>query len=133
MTLLSFCNQSKTTRPMLSTDPVSQVVDHIGFFFWHMIGNKFLTLLSNALTDLDLTDMETCYKMFTKDVAKKLKLEENRFGFEPEFTAKVVKMKARVYEMGISYSGRNYKEGKKISWKDGVWAIYCLFRYSLFR
>lgn len=104
---------------------------HRVLLFWHMIGNKFLTLLSNSLTNLNLTDMETCYKMFTKDVAKKLKLKENRFGFEPEFTVKVAKMKARVYEMGISYSGRSYTEGKKINWKDGVWAIYCLLRYSL--
>lgn len=103
---------------------------HRVLFFWHMIGNKFLTLLSNMLTNLDLTDMETCYKMFTKDVAKKLNLKENRFGFEPEFTVKIAKMKTRVYEMGISYSGRNYAEGKKINWKDGVRAVYCLFKYS---
>lgn len=106
--------------------------EHRVLFFWHMLGNKFLTLLSNALTNLNLTDMETCYKMFTKEVAKKLKLKENRFGFEPEFTAKVAKMGARVYEMGISYSGRNYIEGKKIKWKDGIRAIYCLFKYSVF-
>ncbi len=106
---------------------------HRVLFFWHMVGNKFLTLLSNILTNLDLTDMETCYKMFTKEVAKKLRLKENRFGFEPEFTAKVAKMGARVYEMGISYSGRNYKEGKKINWKDGIWAVCCLFRYSIFK
>lgn len=105
---------------------------HRVHFFWHMIGNKFLTLLSNALTNLDLTDMETCYKIFTKEVANKLKLKEKRFGFEPEFTTKVAKMGARVYEMGISYSGRSYSEGKKINWKDGIWAIYCLFRYKLF-
>lgn len=106
---------------------------HRVLLFWHMVGNKFLTLLSNMLTNLDLTDMETCYKMFTKDVAKKLNIRENRFGFEPEFTVKVSKMRARVYEMGISYSGRNYTEGKKINWKDGVRAVYCLFRYSIFR
>jgi hypothetical protein len=98
-----------------------------------MVGNKFLTLLSNALTNLNLTDMETCYKMFTKDVAERLKIKEDRFGFEPEFTIKVAKLKARVYEMGISYSGRNYAEGKKIHWHDGVRAIYCLFKYSLER
>jgi len=105
---------------------------HRVHFFWHMIGNKFLTLLSNALTNLDLTDMETCYKVFTKDIANKLRLKEKRFGFEPEFTAKIAKMNARVYEMGISYYGRGYAEGKKINWKDGIWAIYCLFRYTLF-
>lgn len=105
-------------------------VHHV-LFFWHMVGNKFLTFLSNALTNLDLTDMETCYKMFTKDVAHKLDLKENRFGFEPEFTVKVSKMRARVYEMGISYSGRNYKEGKKIGWKDGLWAIWCLIKYGV--
>jgi len=104
---------------------------HRVLYFWHMIGNKFLTLLSNSLTNLDLTDMETCYKMFTKDVAEKLKLKENRFGFEPEFTVKVARVKARVYEMGISYSGRNYTEGKKIGWRDGFWALYCLLKYSL--
>lgn len=102
-------------------------------FFWHMIGNKFLTLLSNALTNLNLADMETCYKIFTGDVAKKLNLKENGFGFEPEFTAKVAGMGARVYEVGISYSGRNYKEGKKINWKDGIWALYCLLKYNLFK
>lgn len=105
---------------------------HRVLLFWHMIGNKFLTLLSNMLTNLDLTDMETCYKMFTKDVARKLNLKENRFGFEPEFTVKIAKMKARVYEMGISYAGRSYTEGKKINWKDGIRAVYCLFRYSIF-
>lgn len=103
---------------------------HRVLFFWHMLGNKFLTLLSNALTNLTLTDMETCYKMFTKGVAKKLKIEEKRFGFEPEFTIKVSKMRARVYEVGISYSGRSYSEGKKINWKDGVWALWCLIKYS---
>lgn len=104
---------------------------HRVLFFWHMIGNNFLTLLSNALTNLNLTDMETCYKMFTKDVAKKLKLKENRFGFEPEFTIKIAKMHARVYEMGISYQGRSYSEGKKINWKDGIHAVYCLLKYSI--
>lgn len=106
---------------------------HRVLLFWHSIGNRFLTLLSNALTNLNLTDMETCYKMFTRDVAKKLNLKENRFGFEPEFTAKVAKIGARVYEVGISYSGRNYKEGKKINWKDGVRAAYCLFKYSILK
>jgi glycosyltransferase involved in cell wall biosynthesis len=104
---------------------------HRVLLFWHMIGNKFLTLLSNTLTNLNLTDMETCYKIFTKDVAKKLRLKENRFGFEPEFTIKVAKMRVRIYEIGISYLGRSYSEGKKINWKDGIRAIYCLFKYSL--
>jgi len=104
---------------------------HRVLFFWHMLGNKFLTLLSNSLTNLNLTDMETCYKMFTKEVAEKLKLQEKRFGFEPEFTIKISKMQARVYEVGISYLGRSYTEGKKINWKDGVWAIWCLLKYAL--
>jgi glycosyltransferase involved in cell wall biosynthesis len=103
---------------------------HRVLFFWHMLGNKFLTLVSNTLTNLNLTDMETCYKMFTKDVAMKLKLQEKRFGFEPEFTIKVARMRARVYEVGISYMGRSYTEGKKINWKDGLWALWCLLRYS---
>lgn len=105
---------------------------HRVLYFWHMVVNKFLTLLSNMLTNLNLTDMETCYKMFTKDVAKKLNIKEPRFGFEPEFAVKVAKMNARVYEMGISYAGRSYTEGKKINWKDGVHAVYCLFKYSIF-
>jgi len=102
---------------------------HRVLYFWHMIGNKTLNLLSNSLTNLNLTDMETCYKMFTKDVAKKIKIQENRFGFEPEFTVKIARMNARVYEVGISYSGRSYEEGKKINWKDGVWALWCLIKY----
>lgn len=104
---------------------------HRVHFFWHMLGNKFLTLLSNAITNLNLTDMETCYKVFTKEVAKKLNLKENRFGFEPEFTVKVANMNARVYEVGISYSGRSYSEGKKIGWKDGFSAILCLIKYKI--
>lgn len=104
---------------------------HRVLLFWHMAGNRFLTLFSNMITNLNLTDMETCYKMFTRDIAKKLKLKENRFGFEPEFTVKVAKMKARVYEMGISYSGRGYNEGKKINWKDGVRAIWCMLKYGI--
>lgn len=104
---------------------------HRVLLFWHMVGNKFLTLFSNMVTNINLTDMETCYKVFTKDVAKKLKLKENRFGFEPEFTVKVAKMKARVYEMGISYSGRNYTEGKKINWRDGVHAIWVMIKYGI--
>ena len=104
---------------------------HRVLLFWHMIGNNLLTLLCNMVTNLNLSDMETCYKMFTKDVAKKLKIEENRFGFEPEFTIKIAKMKARIYEMGISYSGRSYSEGKKINWRDGFRAIWCIIKYGL--
>lgn len=104
---------------------------HRVLFFWHMIGNNFLTLFSNAVTNLNLTDMETCYKIFTADIAKKLHLKEKRFGFEPEFTIKIAKMHARVYEMGISYSGRGYTQGKKINWKDGFRALYCLLKYSI--
>lgn len=100
-------------------------------FFWHMLGNKLLTLMSNAITNLNLTDMETCYKVFTKEIGKKLNLVEARFGFEPEFTIKVAKMKARIYEVGVGYSGRSYAEGKKISWKDGITAMYCLIKYGL--
>lgn len=105
---------------------------HRVLLFWHMIGNNFLTLLSNMITNLNLTDMETCYKMFTRDIAKKLKIKEDRFGFEPEFAVKVSKMKARVYEVGISYSGRGYTEGKKIGWRDGFQAVWCIIKYSLF-
>jgi glycosyltransferase involved in cell wall biosynthesis len=102
-------------------------------FFWHMLGNKFLTLLSNMLTNLNLTDMETCYKVFRREVLEKITIEENRFGFEPEITAKISKMDVRIYEMGISYSGRTYKEGKKIGWKDGISALKCILKYNLFR
>lgn len=106
---------------------------HRVLFFWHMVGNKFLTLLSNMLTNLNLTDMETCYKVFKKSILKKLTIEENRFGFEPEITAKIAKMNVRIYEVGISYSGRGYKEGKKINWKDGISALRCILKYNLFR
>ncbi len=106
---------------------------HRIMYFWHMQGNKFLTLLSNMLTNLNLTDMETGYKAFTRDVLSKLVLVENRFGFEPEFTAKVSRIGARIYEVGISYTGRTYAEGKKITWRDGIWAIWCIFRYNMFR
>jgi len=99
-------------------------------YFWHFVGNKFITLLANTITNLNLTDMETCYKAFTRDVAKKLGLQEKRFGFEPEFTIKTAKMGVRIYEVGISYSGRSYSEGKKINWKDGLWTVWCLFKYS---
>ena len=103
---------------------------HRVLLFWHSVGNRFLTTLSNMLTDLNLTDMETCYKVFRADILKKITLRENRFGFEPEFTAKVGKARFRIYEVPISYSGRDYSEGKKIGWKDGVAAIYFIFRYT---
>ncbi len=99
-------------------------------FFWHYMGNSFLTLLSNIFTNLNLSDMETCYKVFKADIVKRLKIEEDRFGFEPEITAKIAKMRCRIYEVGISYSGRDYSEGKKIGWKDGVRAIWCIVKYK---
>jgi glycosyltransferase involved in cell wall biosynthesis len=107
---------------------------HRILFFWHSIGNKFLTNLSNMFTNLNLTDMETCYKLIRSDIAKGLNLKENRFGFEPELTAKLSRIsKIRIYEVGISYYGRTYEEGKKIGWKDGVRAIYCILKYGLFK
>lgn len=106
---------------------------HRVVYFWHMQGNKFLTFLSNMFTNLNLTDMETCYKSFTRDVLEQLTIEENRFGFEPEITAKIAKMNVKIYEVGISYSGRTYGEGKKIGWKDGVSAIRCIVKYNLLR
>lgn len=107
---------------------------HRILFFWHTIGNKALTFMSNMLTNLNLSDMETCYKLFPTDVIQKIKLEENRFGFEPEVTAKIAKVKnIRIYEVGISYYGRTYEEGKKIGWRDGFRAIYCMLKYNLFR
>ena len=106
---------------------------HRVLFFWHAIGNKFLTMLSNVFTDLNLTDMETCYKMFRSDMIKSLKLKEKRFGFEPEVTHKISRVPdVRIYEVGISYYGRTFKEGKKISWKDGFRAIYCIMKYKFF-
>jgi glycosyltransferase involved in cell wall biosynthesis len=106
---------------------------HRILFFWHSIGNQFLTFLSNMATNLNLTDMETCYKLFRADMLKSLQLKEKRFGFEPEVTAKISKVpKVRIYEVGISYYGRTYEEGKKIGWKDGVRAIYCIVRYGVF-
>ena len=105
---------------------------HRVLFFWHSVGNKLLTTLSNMLTDLNLTDMETCYKVFRANILKRIQMRENRFGFEPEFTAKVAKARYRVYEVPISYRGRDYSEGKKISWKDGVAAIYFILKYRLF-
>jgi len=101
-------------------------------FFWHSIGNKFLTFISNMFTNLNLTDMETCYKVFKREIIQKINIKENRFGIEPEITAKISKMKVRICEVGISYYGRTYDEGKKISWKDGVRAIYCILRYNLY-
>jgi glycosyltransferase involved in cell wall biosynthesis len=103
---------------------------HRVLYFWHSVGNKALTLLSNMFTDLNLTDMETCYKAFRREVIQSLELHEDRFGFEPEVTAKVAAGQWRVYEVGISYSGRTYEEGKKIGWRDGVRAVYCIVRYS---
>lgn len=105
---------------------------HRILFFWHTIGNKFLTLLSNMFTNLNLTDMETCFKMFRAEILKKLDLREKRFGFEPEVTARIAKIKGiRIYEVGISYFGRTYEEGKKIKWKDGFRAIWCILKYNL--
>lgn len=106
---------------------------HRVFYFWHMVGNKFLTLLSNMFTNLNLTDMETCFKVFKKEVIRKITIEENRFGFEPEITAKLAKMDIRLFEVGISYYGRNYKEGKKVGWKDGISALRAIIKYNLFR
>ncbi len=106
---------------------------HRVLYFWHRVGNGVLTTLSNMFTDLNLTDMETCYKMFRRSVIQKVHIEENRFGFEPEITAKLAKKKVRFYEVGISYSGRTYDEGKKIGMKDGFRALYCIVKYSLFR
>ena len=109
---------------------------HRILFFWHTIGNRLLTMLSNALTDMNLTDMETCYKLIKADLLKSMRLEESRFGFEPEVTAKIArrakKENIRIYEVGISYYGRTYAEGKKIHWKDGFHAIFCIFKYNLF-
>ena len=106
---------------------------HRVLYFWHAVGNKFLTLLSNMLTDLNLTDMETCYKVFRREVIQSIEIEENRFGFEPEVVAKIARMRLRVYEMGISYYGRTYAEGKKIGAKDGWRALYCILKYNLSR
>jgi glycosyltransferase involved in cell wall biosynthesis len=106
---------------------------HRVLYFWHSVGNGVLTLLSNMFTNLNLTDMETCYKAFRREVIQSIEIEEDRFGFEPEITAKVAKMGCRVYEVGISYYGRTYAEGKKIGYKDGFRAIYCIVKYNLFR
>lgn len=106
---------------------------HRVHMFWHQIGNNFLTTLSNMFTNLNLTDIETCYKMFKKEVVDSIKIEENRFGLEPELTAKVARLKCRIYEVGISYYGRNYEEGKKINWKDGFRAICVILKYGIFK
>jgi glycosyltransferase involved in cell wall biosynthesis len=104
---------------------------HRVFFFWHSVVNRALTLLSNMLTDLNLTDMEVCYKAFRREVLQQIVIEEDRFGFEPEITAKVSRLKCRIYEVGVSYAGRTYSEGKKISWRDGVRAVWCILKYNL--
>ena len=106
---------------------------HRVLYFWHRMGNGMLTLLSNMFTNLNLTDMETCYKAFRREIIQKITIEEDRFGFEPEITAKVARMGCRIYEVGISYYGRTYAEGKKINYKDGFRAIYCVVKYNLFR
>ena len=102
---------------------------HRVLYFWHSMGNRFLTLLSNMFTNLNLTDMETCYKLFRREIIQKIPIRENRFGFEPEITAKVARMKCRIFEVGISYAGRTYEEGKKIGWRDGVRALWCILKY----
>lgn len=104
---------------------------HRVLYFWHRVGNGLLTLMSNMFTNLNLTDMETCYKVFRREIIQSISIEENRFGFEPEITAKISKLQCRIYEVGISYYGRTYDEGKKIGWKDGVRAIYCIIKYNL--
>ena len=104
---------------------------HRVLYFWHYLGNRFLTLLSNAMTNLNLTDMEVCYKAFRREVIERIRIEEDRFGFEPEITAKIARLGCRVFEVGISYSGRTYGEGKKIGWRDGVRAVWCILKYNL--
>jgi glycosyltransferase involved in cell wall biosynthesis len=106
---------------------------HRVLYFWHSLGNRFLTLISNMFTNLNLTDMEVCYKVFRREVLKNFNLEEKRFGFEPEITAKVARLGCRIYEVGISYYGRTYKEGKKIGWKDGIRAFWCILKYNLWK
>jgi glycosyltransferase involved in cell wall biosynthesis len=106
---------------------------HRVLYFWHSVGNRFLTLLSNMFTNLNITDMETCYKVFRREIIQGIRIEENRFGFEPEITAKVARMNVRIYEVAISYSGRTYAEGKKIGWKDGLSAFRCIIKYSIAR
>ena len=104
---------------------------HRVLYFWHSVGNKLLTLASNMTTNLNLTDMETCYKAFRREIIQSIEIEEDRFGFEPEITAKLARRKVRMFEVGISYNGRTYEQGKKIGWRDGVWAIVCIVRYGL--
>ena len=104
---------------------------HRVLYFWHRVGNGFLTLLSNMFTNLNLTDMETCYKVFRREIIQSINIQEKRFGFEPEITAKIAKLNCRIYEVGISYYGRTYDEGKKIGWRDGFRAIYCIVKYNL--
>jgi glycosyltransferase involved in cell wall biosynthesis len=104
---------------------------HRVVYFWHCVGNRFLTLLSNMFTNINLTDMETCYKVFRSEIIKSLRIEESRFGFEPEITAKVARTRCRIYEVGISYAGRTYDEGKKVGWRDGFRAIWCILKYNL--
>jgi glycosyltransferase involved in cell wall biosynthesis len=104
---------------------------HRVLYFWHYLGNKFLTLLSNFFTNLNLTDMESCYKVFTREALAGIELKENRFGFEPEITAKIAKKRLRIYEVPISYYGRTYEQGKKINWHDGLWALWCIIKYNL--
>ena len=106
---------------------------HRVLYYWHRVGNGFLTVLSNMFTNLNLTDMETCYKVFRAEIIKSISIEEDRFGFEPEITAKVARLGCRIYEVGISYHGRTYAQGKKINWKDGFWAIYCIVKYNTWR
>lgn len=105
--------------------------EHRVLYFWHSIGNRVLTLLSNMFTDLNLTDMETCYKVFRRSAIENITIEEDRFGFEPEITAKISRLKCRIFEVGISYSGRTYQQGKKISWRDGLHALWCIIKYNL--
>ncbi len=106
---------------------------HRVLYFWHRVGNGFLTFVSNMFTNLNLTDMETCYKAFRRNLIQEIRIEEDRFGFEPEITAKIAKTGCRVYEVGIAYHGRTYSEGKKIGWKDGFRALYCIIKYNVFR
>ena len=129
----------KVIRPIL--DGLADVVygtrfmgshSHRVLYFWHMVGNKLLTTLSNILTNINLTDMETCYKAFTREIIRSIEIEEDRFGFEPEITAKIAKKRCRIYEVGISYYGRRYEEGKKIGWRDAFSAVRCIIKYNLF-
>ncbi len=106
---------------------------HRVLYFWHSVANKGLTLLSNIFTNLNLTDMEVCYKVFRREIIQQIRIEEDRFGFEPEITAKVARLRCRVYEVGISYAGRTYEEGKKIGWRDGIRAVWCILKYNLLR